>query len=367
MAVIYSGTAYPYIFSTPRFPQKHILRRGYLPHPPARFFNGIAHVGFFNPLGGYDLVHSWNIIPAFTTKPWIVSFESALPRTFGPSADAVRRLLAGPLRSPHCHRIIAISQYAVRRAQKAWPGFDSLRDKLSVIHPNVEAGQATHSYDGGELVITFVGNHFARKGGIVALRMARLALERKLPIRFQLISALEYSNGIYTDHPDRSVYQRDLEALKLPNVSLLGRIPNAEVMARIEASHFLLLPTLHDTYGFSVLEAMSRGIPAIVTATAALPEIVHEDENGFVLPLEVDGIGDWTHLNRKPIAWSTYDETFEELARMAIARLETVIDAPSAWERLSMGALAQIHRQHDAHIIGAQLEDLYDSALAHSR
>jgi glycosyltransferase involved in cell wall biosynthesis len=134
-------------------------------------------------------------------------------------------------------------------------------------------------------------------------------------------------------------------------------------MALIENSHFSILPTLHDTYGFSVLESMSRGIPAIVTATAALPEVVHDGENGFLLPLEVDSIGDWAHLSRKPVSWRTYDETFTELARLAIEKLETVIDSPSAWERLSAGATAHIDRQHDAYKIGEQLEAIYDAAL----
>jgi glycosyltransferase involved in cell wall biosynthesis len=366
MAVIFTGSTYNDLFNTPRFPKKHTMKRGKVLHPPGRLLVSAANIGLFNPFAGYQLIHSWNFIPAFAAKPWIVTFESAMPRTFGPGSDAVRFLLRGSLYSPLCRRIIAISEYAVRRARRAWTGFDDLMDKVTVVHPNIEAKEASHTYLGGQLIVTFVGNHFARKGGIVALRMAKLAQQRNLPIRFQIISSLQYARGIYTDHQDASVYGPDLEALNLPNVKLMGHLPNVEVMEQMGKSHFLLLPTLHDTYGYSMLESMSMGVPVIATATAAIPEIVRDGDNGFLLPLDVNSIGDWAHLANMPVPWPVYDETFANLAEVAISKLETVIDSPATWERLSSGSLNQIARQHDTYRVGETLEAIYDAAIANS-
>jgi glycosyltransferase involved in cell wall biosynthesis len=40
---------------------------------------------------------------------------------------------------------------------------------------------------------------------------------------------------------------------------------NQQVLELMSTCHLNLLPTLHDTYGFSVLEGFANGLPAITT------------------------------------------------------------------------------------------------------
>ena len=51
---------------------------------------------------------------------------------------------------------------------------------------------------------------------------------------------------------------------------------------------FLILPTLHDTFGFVAIEALAQGTPVIATATCALPEIIQHDVCGYLLPFDND-------------------------------------------------------------------------------
>ena len=57
-------------------------------------------------------------------------------------------------------------------------------------------------------------------------------------------------------------------------------------------SRLLLLPTSADCWGVVINEAMIAGTPVITTEwTAAAGELVLHERNGYVLPLDVAGLG----------------------------------------------------------------------------
>jgi glycosyltransferase involved in cell wall biosynthesis len=367
MATVLVDRGYGTTFNTPRHPRTHTIVR-------SRFSGGLRHlwqpldgVGLWNPFGNFDLVHSFNKVPLWSNQPWMLTFESIVPRTLGRHQEILRDVLRTRLLAPQCSGIIAISDYAIRRTKQFLAGWERLPELLSrieVIPPNLQPLHRRSEYTGGPLSLLFIGHDFARKGGIVTLRMAKLAQACGLPLHFHIISNLHYGKGVYTDFQDTAAYAEDMKLLTLPNVTHHGSMPNAAVMQLIEDSHFVLLPTLHDTYGYSPLEGMSLGVPAIASATAAIPEFVKDGENGFLLPLPNDDIGEWIHLRKLPIRWADLDEAYDSLARSALARLSTVIDNPQLWDRLSDGAFKHIVAHHDAAIIAAILEQRYSAALA---
>lgn len=311
------------------------------------------------------MLHTFNRIPLATSKPWVVSFESILPRCYGKGSETVRSILRERLLSPQCRKIIAISEYAVRRMRKAlanWSSLPDLLEKTIVVHPNVPLSDFRPVYTGGPLSLLFVGNDFARKGGIAALRIAKIAQEQRLPIHLHIVSSMQYGNGIYTDCADRKAYAADLSLLSLENVTFHGPQPNHGVMSLIRQSHFVLLPTLHDTYGFSPLEGMSQGVPVIASATAAIPEFVKHEQNGYLLPLSADAIGDWDELPYP--SWEALDYVFSSMAEAAIGYLRGILDEPLRWTGLSHGATSHMRLQHCAETTGARLEQLYSSALS---
>lgn len=54
-------------------------------------------------------------------------------------------------------------------------------------------------------------------------------------------------------------------------------------MQKLYASHnILLIPTSDDSFNLTVLEAMKAGLPVIGSSLYAIPEMVHDNENGFL-------------------------------------------------------------------------------------
>lgn len=60
-----------------------------------------------------------------------------------------------------------------------------------------------------------------------------------------------------------------------PGVRYLGHVDEPTLSALYESASVLAFPSLYEGFGLPLLEAMSRGVPAVVGAAGALPELAH--------------------------------------------------------------------------------------------
>jgi glycosyltransferase involved in cell wall biosynthesis len=335
--------------------------------PWRKFWRPLDSIATWMPSpGGYQMIHSFNRIP-YTAKPWIVTFESGLPRTLG-GGDWLKRRLRKRLLHPSCKRVIAMSEYA--RGQfieenRDWPRIGEALERLDVIHPSVpiRALKPKSFNPADPLRVIFVGNDFARKGGIVSLRIAQKAKRRGLNIELHIVSALNYGPPGYCDHQQRKYYQSDLKLLSLENVIYHGKQPNQAVLLKLDESHLNLLPTLDDTYGYSVLEGFAGGAPAITSDVCALPEFVKPDQYGALLKLASRPGLRWPHVvdpdRSSPAFWEALDSAYESLAEQAMGHIEALMVDPTLYQRLSAGALDWVARNHNVQITSERLDSLY--------
>lgn len=105
----------------------------------------------------------------------------------------------------------------------------------------------------------------------------------------------------------------------LPNVRFLGFVGDAELERLYRGSHVFLFPTLFEGMPTVVLEAMSWGLPVIVTDTGATLELVDED-NGTII-----GKGDVAAVEQAVLQWldlpaDTYRARSEASLRKVAAR-----------------------------------------------
>jgi glycosyltransferase involved in cell wall biosynthesis len=163
-------------------------------------------------------------------------------------------------------------------------------------------------------------------------------------------------------------YQADLKHLHLPNVVFHGAMNNQQVLELMGSCHLNLLPTLHDTYGFSVLEGFANGLPAITTDICALPEFVlpapSANANGFLLRLPKDGRNCWSHVeeSRAPEYWDTLDQAFACMTEQALVHLRALVANPGQLEELSRSALDCIQQRHNPLRLAQALDVIYNQA-----
>jgi glycosyltransferase involved in cell wall biosynthesis len=370
---ILAPTRYPWRFNSPRHSKHNISNRNFL--PLNYIHSSIEGVTVFNPfpLRKFDLIHAFNRIPV-GVSPFVIGFESHLPRAFGREDGQLFAVLSRTLASNRCRKIVAISQFARRelfRQHAGKPCFDSIASKVTVQYPNILIPPEPDGFAAsqGEAVrLVFVGNHFVRKGGLVALRLAQLANQEGFRLKVDIISALRAGAKSWVG-PTRlgffGEYYRLLDTL--PNVTQHGSLPNAAVLDLIGQSHFLLLPTFSDSFGYSAIEAMARYTPVIATNQGALPEFVEDKVNGILLSLDTNETGVWKHSDRTDRHLPAYEAMFrdevERLANQLFKKLQACIQTRSIYTAMRAKARSTAEELFSSGDAQRFWDDLYHEAV----
>jgi glycosyltransferase involved in cell wall biosynthesis len=321
------------------------------------------------PERDYDIVHAINAVPLLSRRPFIVSFEDFLPRVPEDRHIAsLERVLQRALLSERCTALLAMSEYAQRQFRHQNRGFAGrarLEEKMTVRYPAVASRRLTPKPELGseELKLLFVGRDFMRKGAPAVLRSHEQLRAKAIPVRTTIVSSLRWqANDAYVDPPSERLVARTRARIDQPGVEHFNELPLQRVLELMEEADFLVLPTLHDTFGFVVLEALACGTPVIASATNALPELIEDGRNGFLLPLESDGeIGRWawTYRTRERGFVAAYEAATNSLADAMSERLAACWETPGLYRSLSAGALAIVDERFSVPAARATLEELY--------
>ena len=69
------------------------------------------------------------------------------------------------------------------------------------------------------------------------------------------------------------------------SVRFLGALPRAEALRELSGADLLVFPSLwHETFGLTILEAASRGVPAVVTNIGGQSSLVRDGVTGLLVP-----------------------------------------------------------------------------------
>jgi len=115
--------------------------------------------------------------------------------------------------------------------------------------------------------ILFIGVDWERKGGPTLLRAFRMLRDR---------------------HPDASltVVSCVPEGEDLSGVNYLGLVSLAEIPEHYARASVFCMPTRLEPFGNVFVEAMWHQLPIVATRAGALPDLVEDEVNGFLVPPE---------------------------------------------------------------------------------
>jgi glycosyltransferase involved in cell wall biosynthesis len=176
----------------------------------------------------------------------------------------------------------------------------------------------------------YAGRLLYWKGVHIALRAFAELTNKGIDARFTIVG----------DGPERSRLEQEAASRNLRDrVEFIPRMPQAKLFELYDTHNLLLFPSLHDSGGFVVLEALSRGLPVVCLDLGGPKEIV-TDNSGIVV--RTDGSGQNT----------------ERLAISVASAISRLLEAPDRMAELSSGALARAQQ----FILSKRITALYDRA-----
>lgn len=152
------------------------------------------------------------------------------------------------------------------------PGLD--REKFKILS---SSGKFDREDSKTSKKILCVGNYVSRKGIIYLIEA------------FSQIKRRDFSLHLVGNRKKNSSYYNQLnnavKKLKLTECVVFHDGSDQENIKQLYASaDIFVLPSFKETFGIVFLEAMHYGLPIITTNVSAMPELIEEGKNGFLVP-----------------------------------------------------------------------------------
>jgi len=227
------------------------------------------------------------LFPILTTNKWIytpANFETAIGfNLLGlPTPRSIRKkAFEHIILKKNCLKLLFKSQAGLKTMLDNGLDSPSLVAKSGVLHPAIGRVDDHKVHFNSEIInILFVGEFF-RKGGAHAVdAFIDLANEfSNIHLRICSESSLHTRNEKLRIHYLNKIHQHERITI--------GAVDREVLLNRIlPKSDIYLCPTYFETWGFSIQEAMAYGIPVIATEHFAIPEMITNEQDGFLIPTE---------------------------------------------------------------------------------
>jgi glycosyltransferase involved in cell wall biosynthesis len=159
-------------------------------------------------------------------------------------------------------RIIAVSKRTKRLIQKEY-GIDG--NKITVVPNGIDFSKFVREEDRDyerKNRVLFVGRVTRQKGLTFFVQMAKKVLEKE-DCDFIVIGKGDELPGLIKQTIDLKIADR---------FSFLGFLPDEEVVEYMYNSDLYVLPSVSEPFGISVLEAMSSGLPVLISKSTGVGE-----------------------------------------------------------------------------------------------
>ena len=179
--------------------------------------------------------------------------------------------------------------------------------------------------------LLFVGRE-ARRKGLPEVLEAYAGLSARFPGQLTLRIVTNFADG-------------PVAIPSSPDIQLLGALPRPDVQSLLEKSHFLLMPSRFESYGWIYLEAMAAGCIALACDRPTQREILCDGSAGLLVAVQ-DG---------------------SETARSIQEAIEPYLAQPAALRSLANAGLQHCEKNYFPVAVAHKFEELGEEAQKNSR
>jgi len=193
---------------------------------------------------------------------------------------------------PRCERVLTVSAFEQARIQQRLPGpagqvevvYNSAGDQFRRITDGAALAAAKARYNLPDRFIFFLANTDPKKN-LRGVLQALALLNKQGRLSSKLVM-LDYQEAALL------ALLRELNAPELrAHIQLCGYVPNQELPLIYNLAEIFLYPSLRESFGIPILEAMACGTPVITSNTSSMPEVAG-DAALLIDPLRPETIAD---------------------------------------------------------------------------
>jgi glycosyltransferase involved in cell wall biosynthesis len=178
----------------------------------------------------------------------------------------------------------------------------------------------------GEIELLYVGRDWERKGGAMAVEVARLLHESGHRVRLHVVGC----------RPELPEEMTGAEGFVTVHGLLRQKEPaeSATLADLFLRSHFLIVPTVAECFGIAFAEAQAFGLPPISRAVDALPSVIVDGETGLLF----DRSAPASEYVERILALMADRSAYEAMALRARLRYEELLN----WDQTAAGIVRGI-------------------------
>lgn len=310
---------------------------------------GIPRMTYVKNADQYDLIHSTRGLLVLNKKPWIVDIESGaaftgLEWTYLKN-PIVQKIIRKQLSSKYCKFVLPQSN-AAKQSMLDNINCKGFEDKIETLYLAYHTNKLERK-DSDKIRLSFIGRDLYPKGGYL-LQEAFKILDKKYDVQLKM----------------KGVVPPELR-LKSPNVIYMDqRLEKDDFYNQIFGDcDIYVQPTMCDSYGVSILEAMSTGLPIVCTDDFTLPEMVEDGVNGFTVKSPVSW---YEHLRNgyydeyKNKIKKNYPETVKEL----VDKISILIEDSSLRKKMGQNSFNMVESgKFSIKERNKKLKEIYEKSL----
>ena len=154
------------------------------------------------------------------------------------------------------------------------------------IYQSLESDRTKLEWPEKAFVILFISSHFVKEKGIYELlRAFHMIYQKQKSARLVLVGDGDQITGM----------KQFTQTYQLSEVvEFAGFLPQMKIRRMLISSDVLVLPSYAEGFPYVILEAMASGLPVVATPVGAIPEIIEDNVNGYIIP-----VGDYKMMARK--------------------------------------------------------------------
>ena len=243
-----------------------------------------VYVGLRLRKAGITHVHAHFAGMAARTAFWIAKF---FPITFSFTAHAndifaPRNFEIGLDKLINAARVIVTeTDYSEKFLQERFP---ERADRIHRVYNGLNLGEFGHAnFSSDPPLIVAIGRLIAKKGFANLIRACALLVERERSFRCEIFGEGPLEKELCAQIEDLGLRER---------IQLPGPKPQHELRACLAAASVFVLPSVPEAEGGMdnlptvIMEAMATGLPVVSTRIGGIPEMIIENETGFLVQPE---------------------------------------------------------------------------------